>query len=100
MRSSFMQHNDFPETLDTPFNNMTAFLLRQHVNEDDYQFLRSIARHDRHSDLSQYEKGRFYGLLDHFDYFDGGELPVVTMDDLMESIKRMLEGPDSAWEGE
>lgn len=93
-----MQPKDFPEEFNTPFNEMVAYLLRQHLSEEDRFFMRNIAHRDNHSELSQHEKGRFYGLLDYFNYFDGG-LPQVTMEELLESIKRMIEG-DCAGEGD
>jgi hypothetical protein len=93
-----MQHKDFPEEFDTPFNEMVAYLLRQRLSEEDYSFMRVIAHRNKHSELTYHEKGRFYGLLDYFNYLDG-EPPQVSMEELLESIKRMIEG-DCAGEGD
>lgn len=66
--------HDFPPGLDTPFNDMTAFLIRatmrDAIDEYDIGFIDHLKHYHSFTELSREDRLTFFGLLDEYNYFD------------------------------
>lgn len=85
-------YDEYPPGLDTPFNHMVAYLLRTVDDRDEMGFIQQLRHVFRFGELSETDKMRLCFLLSEYGYFDAPKGEPVSMDELLSSIKAMIEG--------
>ena len=86
-------YNDFPPGLDTPFNDMTAFLIRatmrDAIDEYDIGFINHLKNYHNFTELSREDRLTFFGLLDEYNYFDMPSGPVFSSEDIKKRTRKL-----------
>lgn len=61
---------DFPPDLDTPFNDMIAFLMRVVVHPADRVYVNQLKHINYFYELSSYDQANVLAMLREFGYYD------------------------------
>ena len=84
-------YGDFPPGLDTPFNHMVAYLIRTVDDPQDFGFVDQLKHVFHFNDLSETDKMNMCFLLSEYGYFDAPKGGSVSMETLLENVRRMIE---------
>lgn len=84
-------YDEYPPGLDTPFNHMVAYLLRTVEDSEEMGFIQQLRHVFRFGELSEADKVHLCFLLSEYGYFDAPKGEPVSMEELLSSIKAMIE---------